>query len=178
MVHRSPVMGWHPGPTGENESALDSQTLSPATSSAVWRPVLPIYSPICLSPFHCGQQLLRPFQRVGAVSYHLHPQPAGGSGISRTQTEQTPLLFRSVTCALSLASVLACLFFFPQLQMVDNSAAVYTDGLRYGEWRLNVDFLPRANGPMKRAHAQRSPRQVSRQSSDNVLSVPPPIPPP
>lgn len=31
---------------------------------------------------------------------------------------------------------------------------------------------------MKRAHAQRSPRQLSRQSSDNVLSVPPPIPPP
>lgn len=46
MVHRSPRHGWHPGPTGENESALGPQTPSPATSSAVGRPVLPIYSPI------------------------------------------------------------------------------------------------------------------------------------
>lgn len=37
--------------------------------------------------------------------------------------------------------------------------------------------MPRANGPMKRAHAQKSPRQNTRQSSDNVLSVQPPIPP-
>lgn len=83
MVYHSPRQGWHPGPTGENDSALDPQTLSRLPRPQYGAPACPSIRPICPSPFPCGQQLLRSFQRVGAVSYHPHPQPAR-SRISRT----------------------------------------------------------------------------------------------
>lgn len=113
MVHRSPITtSTLARPVRTSRPWIPRHY--PATSSAAGGPALPVYSPICLSPFSCGQHLLRPFQRAGAVSYHLHPPPAG-SRISRARRLTHTLAFaichlRTVTCGRP------CVLIFPQLR--------------------------------------------------------------
>lgn len=182
MVHRSPSLpspsprqGRHPGSTGENESALDPQTLSRLPRPQYGGPPCP---PIRPSTCHLSLAVSNSFDRSNGSARSLITYTHSRLGQEYRARRLIHILAFSICHLRFVTCARPCVLLFPQLQTVDNSLAVDTDGLRYDGWRLNVDFLPRANGPMKRAHAHKSPRQLSRQSSDNVLAVPPPIPPP